>query len=86
MMNLTPIGERIIVKIEPIEEKTSGGLVLPESAIEPPHTGEIVAVGSKVTELKAGDQIIFFAGTGSPIKGYPDLRLMEINAVQAVVA
>ncbi len=79
-MNLKPLADRIVVKVVTSEEKTKGGLYLPDTAKEKPQEGEVVAVGSgKVLEngqklpleLKVGDRIIFskYAGTEVKIDG-----------------
>ena len=67
-MNLKPLGDRIVVKVVNHEEKTRGGIVLPDTAKEKPTEGEVIAVGTgKVLEngqklpleVKVGDRIIF---------------------------
>ncbi|EFC91917.1 chaperonin Cpn10 [Dethiosulfovibrio peptidovorans DSM 11002] len=79
-MNLKPLADRIVVKVVTSEEKTKGGLFLPDTAKEKPQEGEVMAVGSgKVLEngqklpieLKVGDRIIFskYAGTEVKIDG-----------------
>lgn len=85
-MALTPTGERLIVEVAAAEDKTESGLVLPDSAIEPPHTGKVIAVGGKVTEIGVGDEVIFFTNAGLPIKGYDDYRLLDVAQVIAVVS
>jgi len=79
-VNLKPLADRIVVKVVTSEEKTKGGLFLPDTAKEKPQEGEVMAVGSgKVLEngqklpleLKVGDRIIFskYAGTEVKIDG-----------------
>jgi len=77
-MNYRPLQDRIVVKrIENSDEKTAGGLIIPDSAKEKPQEGEVVAVGSgkrddkgvvHPVELKAGDRILFGKYSGSDIK------------------
>ena len=77
-MNIRPLHDRIVVKrIEQSDEKTAGGLIIPDSAKEKPQEGEVVAVGNgkkgddgKVIPLdvKAGDRILFGKYSGSDIK------------------
>jgi len=77
-MNIRPLHDRIVVKrIENSEDKTAGGLIIPDSAKEKPQEGEVVAVGTgkraddgKILpmELKAGDRILFGKYSGSDIK------------------
>ena len=65
---LTPLGDRVVVKPEPAEEKTKSGIVLPDTAKEKPQEGTIVAVGTGrildngqrvPLEVKVGDRIIY---------------------------
>ena len=77
-MNIRPLHDRIVVKrIETSDEKTAGGLIIPDSAKEKPQEGEVVAVGNgkrnedgKVLpmDVKAGDRILFGKYSGSDIK------------------
>ena len=77
-MNIRPLYDRIVVKrIETQDEKTAGGLIIPDTAKEKPQEGEVVAVGQgKRTEegklipldVKAGDRILFGKYSGSEIK------------------
>ena len=87
-MNIRPLGDRVIVKRIEEEEKSSGGIVIPDSAKEKPLEGEVVAVGSgKVLEngkkqpldIKAGDRVLFgkYAGTDVKIEGEEHLILGE---------
>lgn len=72
-MNFKPLGDRILVKQLAAEEKTAGGIILPETAKEKPHKAEVVAVGEgkktgdklQPLSLKAGDKILYgkYAGT-----------------------
>ena len=77
-MNIRPLYDRIVVKrIEAQDEKTAGGLIIPDSAKEKPQEGEVVAVGKgkrledgKVIALdvQVGDRILFGKYSGSEIK------------------
>ena len=77
-MEIRPLHDRVVVKrIEEGEEKTQGGLIIPDSAKEKPQQGEVVAVGNgkktdegKVLALdvKPGDRILFGKYSGSDIK------------------
>jgi chaperonin GroES len=77
-MNIRPLHDRVVVKrLDASEDKTAGGLIIPDSAKEKPQEGEVVAVGNgkrgddgKVhpLELKAGDRILFGKYSGSDIK------------------
>jgi chaperonin GroES len=94
-MSLRPLQDRIIVKRVEEETKTAGGIFIPETAMEKPQRGEIVAVGNgkktpegKVLPLdvKVGDKVLFgkYAGTEIKIDG-KDLLMMREDDVLAVV-
>ena len=87
-MKIRPLQDRIVVKRVAEEEKTKGGIIIPDSAKEKPVEGEVVAVGSgKVLEdgkvrpldVKAGDRILFgkYSGTEIKIDGVEHLILRE---------
>jgi chaperonin GroES len=74
---LVPIGDKVVVKAEPEEEKTRGGIVLPDSAKEKPSEGTVIAVGpgrvmdngQRVPlEVKMGDKIIYSKYGGTEVK------------------
>jgi chaperonin GroES len=74
---LKPLGDRIVVKAIEADEKTSGGIVLPDSAKERPQTGEVLAVGPGKTldngtvaamEVKVGDKVVYSKYGGTEIK------------------
>ena len=75
-MSFRPLHDRVLVKRVKEEEKTKGGIIIPDSAKEKPQEGKIVAVGSgvrgddgKVTPLdvKAGDRVLFGKWSGSEV-------------------
>ncbi|MHB1842582.1 MAG: co-chaperone GroES [Sulfobacillus sp.] len=74
---LKPLGDRVVVKVSEAEEKTKGGIIIPDTAKERPQEGEVVAVGpgrvldngQRVPlEVKAGDKVIFSKYGGTEIK------------------
>ena len=76
-MNLKPIGDKVIIEVLEAQEKTAGGIVLPDAAKEKPQEGKVIAVGDgkvlpsgKTVPLtvKPGDRILFGKYTGSEIK------------------
>jgi chaperonin GroES len=76
-MKVRPLQDRILVRRVPEEEKTKGGIIIPDSAKEKPSEGEVVAVGSgkvddkgkvRAVEVKKGDRILFGKYSGSEIK------------------
>ncbi len=77
VMKIRPLGDRVLVKRIKEEEKTKGGIIIPDTAKEKPQEGEVVAVGrGKVTDdgkvlaldVKSGDRILFGKYSGSEIK------------------
>jgi len=92
---IKPLADRVVVKVISAEEKTQGGIVLPDTAKEKPQEAEIVAVGpGKVLdngtrlapEVKVGDKVIFSKYSGSEVKldgvEYLILRESDILAVK----
>ena len=76
-MKIRPLGDRILVKRIKEEEKSKGGIIIPDTAKEKPQEGKVVAVGKgKTTEegkliapdVKAGDKILFGKYSGSEVK------------------
>ncbi|MGO9453873.1 MAG: co-chaperone GroES [Candidatus Binataceae bacterium] len=77
MTKIRPLGDRILVKRIKEEEKTKGGIIIPDTAKEKPQEGKVVAVGKGKhneegklipLEVKAGDKILFGKYSGSEIK------------------
>lgn len=58
-MNLQPLADRIVMEQLDAEEKTASGIVLPDSAKEKPKMAKVLAVGSDVKEVKAGDTVLY---------------------------
>lgn len=76
-MQITPLGDRILVKPLEAEEKTKGGIILPDTAKEKPQEGKVVAVGKgkvledgkiQPLEVKPGDKILYGKYSGTEIK------------------
>ena len=87
-MNVRPIGDRVIVRRVEADQKTKGGIVLPDTAKEKPKEGKVVAVGPGKTldngetssmSLNEGDKVIFssYAGTEVKIDGEEYLIMKE---------
>ncbi len=87
-MALTPLHDRVLVKRTESEEKTAGGLIIPDSAKEKPAEGEVVAVGAGARDddgdrialdVKAGDRILFgkWSGTEVTVDGEEMLMMKE---------
>lgn len=94
-MALKPLGDRLIVKATEAEEKTAGGIVLPDTAKEKPQMGEVIAVGpgklldnGKVVpmEMKVGDRIYFAKYGGTEVKlGAEEYIILRQDDVLAIV-
>jgi chaperonin GroES len=93
-INLKPLADRVIVKPMEAEEKTKGGIILPDTAKEKPIEGTIVAVGpGKITEdgkqvkmeVKEGDKVLYgkYSGTEVTVEGeeYLIMRESDIFAI-----
>ena len=87
-LNLKPLADRVVVKKLEAEEKTSGGIVLPDTAKEKPQQAEVLAVGPgkfddkgvrQPMELTVGDKVLFakYSGTEVKIEGVEYLILSE---------
>jgi len=94
-VKLKPLGDRVVVKRLEAEEKTKGGIVLPDTAKEKPKRGKVVAVGPGKTlesgetakpTVKKGDQVIFasFAGTEVTVDG-EEMLIMGTDDILAVL-
>lgn len=92
---IKPLGDRIVIELVESEEKTSSGIVLPDSAKEKPQEGKVVAVGSGrvlesgervALEVAVGDRIIFskYGGTEVKYQGTEYLILRESDILAVV--
>ncbi len=92
---LKPLGDRIVIELVEVEEKTASGIVLPDTAKEKPQEGKVVAVGSGrvldsgervALEVAVGDRIIFskYAGTEVKYEGKEYLILRESDVLAIV--
>ncbi len=95
-MKIRPLGDRVLIKRLESEEKTKGGIIIPDTAKEKPQEGEVIAVGpgardesGKIValEVKAGDRVLFgkWSGTEVRIDGQ-DLLIMKESDIMGVVA
>ena len=94
-MGFRPLHDRVLVRRVEADEKTAGGIIIPDSAKEKPQEGEVVAAGSgaksddgKVTPLdvKAGDRILFGKWSGTEVKiGGEDLIIMKESDILGIV-
>ena len=94
-MKFRPLHDRVVVKRIDAEEKTAGGIIIPDSAKEKPSQGEITAVGpggrdenGKLIPLdvKAGDTVLFGKWSGTEVKiNCEDLQIMKESDILGVV-
>ena len=95
-MGFRPLHDRVLVRRVEAEEKTAGGIIIPDTAQEKPQEGEVISVGSgvrsedgKVTPLdvKQGDRILFGKWSGTEVKiAGEDLIIMKESDILGVVA
>ncbi|BAC88969.1 co-chaperone GroES [Gloeobacter violaceus] len=93
---LRPLGDRVLVKVVEQEERTAGGIFLPDTAKEKPQTGEVVAVGpgrlkddgTRVDpEVKVGDTVLYGKYSGTDLKlGDAEYMLVAEKDILAIVA
>jgi len=94
-MKFKPLHDRVVVRRVNAEEKTAGGIILPDSAQEKPSEGEVVAVGSgarneagKIVELdvKKGDLVLFGKWSGTEVQvGGEDLLIMKESDIMGII-
>ncbi|MBD8977030.1 MAG: co-chaperone GroES [Prevotellamassilia sp.] len=90
-MNIKPLADRVLIKPAPAEEKTAGGIIIPDTAKEKPLQGEVLAAGNGTKDeemvLKAGDTVLYgkYAGTEVELDGekYLIMRQSDVLAVLA---
>ena len=94
-MSFRPLHDRILVRRLDSEEKTKGGIIIPDTAKEKPQEGEVVAVGPgarndagqiQALDVKVGDRILFGKWSGTEIKlNGEDLLIMKESDVMGIV-
>jgi len=94
-MSFRPLHDRILVRRIESQEKTKGGIIIPDTAKEKPQEGEVVAVGGgarndagevQALDVKAGDRILFGKWSGTEIKiNGEDLLIMKESDVLGVI-
>jgi len=88
-IKIKPLADRVVIEPAPAEEKTAGGIIIPDTAKEKPLKGTVVAVGSGKKDepmtVKVGDQVLYskYAGTEITIDGkeYLIVRESDISAI-----
>ena len=95
-MTFTPLHDRVLVRRIESDEKTAGGLIIPDNAKEKPQEGEIVSVGAGAKDetgariamdVKAGDKILFGKWSGTEIKlDNEELLIMKESDILGIMA
>ena len=94
MANIQPIGDRVVVKPQPAEEKTASGLFIPDTAKEKPQRGEVVSVGPGRVEngtkidmtVNAGDTVLYGKYSGTEItRNDEELLIMRESDILGVI-
>ncbi len=90
MANVKPLHDRVIVRAAAAEEKSAGGIIIPDTAKEKPQRGTVVAVGpgkkDEPTTVKEGDTVLYgkYAGTEITVEG-EELLIMRESDILAIV-
>ena len=94
-MRFRPLHDRVVVRRVEQEEKTAGGIIIPDTAKEKPMEGEVIAVGSgargedgkvQAMDVKAGDRILFGKWSGTEIKlDGEELLIMKESDIMGVI-
>ena len=95
-MAFKPLHDRVVVRRVDSEDKTSGGLIIPDSAQEKPEEGEVVSVGAGARddagklipmELKSGDKILFGKWSGTEVKiDGEELLIMKESDILGIIS
>jgi chaperonin GroES len=95
MVDFTPLHDRVLVRRIEAEEKTAGGIIIPDTAKEKPQEGEVIAVGLGTKDedgdripldVKAGDKILFGKWSGTEVKlNGKDLIIMKESDILGII-
>nr|WP_319386014.1 co-chaperone GroES [uncultured Roseibium sp.] len=95
-MAFRPLHDRVVVRRVDSEEKTAGGIIIPDTAKEKPQEGEIISVGNGARkdngeivalDVKAGDRVLFGKWSGTEVKiDGEDLLIMKESDIMGVIA
>ena len=89
-MNVKPLADRVIIEAAPAEEKTAGGIIIPDTAKEKPKRGKVIAAGpgkpDEPMTLKVGDEVLYgqYSGTEVKIDG-KDYLIMRESDIYAII-
>jgi chaperonin GroES len=94
-VNFRPLHDRVVVRRVESEEKTAGGIIIPDTAKEKPQEGEVIAVGAGARDesgklvpldVKAGDRVLFGKWSGTEVKlNGEDLLIMKEADIMGVI-
>ena len=94
-MNFRPLHDRVLVRRVNAEEKTAGGIIIPDTAKEKPQEGEVIAVGAgtlndrgelRPLDVKAGDRILFGKWSGTEVKlNNEELLIMKESDIMGIL-
>ena len=95
MANFRPLHDRVVVRRITAEEKTAGGIIIPDTAKEKPQEGEVVSAGPGARneagalvalDVKAGDRVLFGKWSGTEVKiGGEDLLIMKESDILGII-
>jgi chaperonin GroES len=86
-MNIKPLADRVLIQPAPAEERTVGGIIIPDTAKEKPLKGKVIAVGNGTKDeqmvLKAGDEVLYgkYAGTELELDGEKYLIMRQSDVL-----
>jgi chaperonin GroES len=87
-MKVTPLADRVMVKLEKNEAKTAGGIIIPDTAQEKTQTGTVVEIGDDkdVIKVKAGQKVMYdkYAGTQVKIDG-AEFLILKMSDIIAII-
>ncbi len=89
-VNIKPLADRVVVEPAPAEDKTAGGIIIPDTAKEKPQMGTVVAVGEGTKDapvtLKVGEKVLYgkYGGTELTLEG-KDYLIMRESDIYAVI-
>jgi chaperonin GroES len=94
-MNFRPLGDRVVVRRVKEDQKTPGGIIIPETAQEKPQEGEVISVGPGaldddgkrvVPEVKTGDRVLFGKWSGTEVKlDGQELLIMKESDIMGII-
>jgi len=87
-MKVTPLTDRVLVKLEKSETKSAGGIIIPDTAQEKTQIGVVIAVGDdkEAIKVKAGDKVMYDKYAGTQVKiGGEDHLILKMTDILAII-